>query len=75
MLVGLLLMDILSPMPTGLISLRLLSLVLPRSKHLSFSVSQPLLVPVEALISPEVCIPCIYNFGSLYIRFDADLDS
>lgn len=66
MLAGLLLTDTSSPMPTGLISLRLPSLVLPRSKHLSFSVSQPLLVPVEALILPEVCTPYIHNFKFPY---------
>lgn len=75
MLVGLLLTDILSHMPTGLISPRLPSWVLLRNKHLSFSGSQPSQVPVEALISPEVCIPCIRNFRLPYIRFDADLDS
>lgn len=66
MLAGLLLMDISNPMPTGLISLRLPSLVLPRNKHLSFSVSRPLLVPVEVLILPEVCTPYIHNFRFPY---------
>lgn len=74
MLAGLPLTDILSLMPTGLISLPLLSWGLPRSKHLSFSGSRPSLVLVEVLISPEVCVPCVHNFGFSYIRFDADFD-